>query len=186
MVSVQSEGLWDRLFQLELNLTRILARREAGAVADPEDVRIDRERLFIEGGVEDDIGGLSADARQFLQLFASAWDLAPMIADQCLRQGDDVLRLRVEQPDRLDRLAQPFLAQRDHLLGRFHALEQRPGRDIDARVGRLRRQHHGDEQSIRIGVFQLGCWGWILLGQSAEEFEYLRAVHRLSTTSRIE
>ena len=120
---IQSERLRDGLFQLELDLERVLARREPGSVADPKDVRVDRERLFVEGGVEDDIGGLAADAGQFLQLFASAGNLAAMIADQCLRQSDDVFRLRVEQPDRLDCIAEPFLAQHYHLLGRSHMLE---------------------------------------------------------------
>ena len=66
MVSIQPEWLRDGLFQLELDLERVLARREPGSVADPEDVRVHRERLFMEGGIQDDIGGLAADARQFL------------------------------------------------------------------------------------------------------------------------
>ena len=63
MVRVQPEGLRHDLLQLELDLEHVLARREAGAVADPEDVRVDRERLLVEGGVEHHIGRLSADAR---------------------------------------------------------------------------------------------------------------------------
>ena len=99
-----------------------------------------------------------------------------MIADQRFRQGDDVLRLGVEQADRLDRVAQPLLAERDHLLGRLDVLEQRPGRDVDARVGRLGRQDHRDEQGVGVPIFELGGRGGVLLGEPAEEFEDLLPV----------
>ena len=42
----------------------VLAGREAGAVADAEDVRVDRDGRLAEGDVEHDIRGLPADARQ--------------------------------------------------------------------------------------------------------------------------
>ena len=64
MVRVAAERLRDDLLELGLDLVDRLARREAGAVADAEDVRVDGERLLAEGGVEDDVGGLSADAGQ--------------------------------------------------------------------------------------------------------------------------
>ncbi len=110
MVGVQAEGLRDDLLQLDLDLERILARREPGPVADTEDVRVDRERFFIEGGVKDDVGRLAAYARQLFELLARAGHLPAMVADQRFRQGDDVLRLRVEQADRLDRVPEPVLA----------------------------------------------------------------------------
>jgi len=59
---VESEGLGDDLLEFELNLEHVLARRETGAIADSEDVRVDREGLFVESCVEDDVGGLPADA----------------------------------------------------------------------------------------------------------------------------
>ena len=61
MVRVEPEGLGDNLLELELDLEHVLARREAGAIADSEDVRVDRESLFVEGRVEDDVGGLPAN-----------------------------------------------------------------------------------------------------------------------------
>ena len=63
VMRVAAEGLGHDLLELRLDLVDGLARREAGAVADAEDVGVDRERLLAERGVEHDIGGLAADAR---------------------------------------------------------------------------------------------------------------------------
>ena len=135
---VAAERLRNDLFELGLDLIDRLPGREARAVADSEDVRVDRERLLAERGVEDDVGGLAADAGQRLQLFARAWDLSAMPIDQRLAERDDVLRLGVEQADDLDRVAEPVLAQVDHLPRSLDAREQRPAGDVDAGVGRLR------------------------------------------------
>ena len=59
---VQPERLGDDLLELQLDLEHVLARRKAGSIADPENVRVDREGLFVEGRVEDYVGGLPADA----------------------------------------------------------------------------------------------------------------------------
>ena len=63
MVGVAAERRGRDLVELELDLQRGLAGREPGAVGDAEDVGVDREGLLAERGVEDDIGGLAADAR---------------------------------------------------------------------------------------------------------------------------
>ena len=59
---VAAEGLRDDLVELRFDLVDILAGREAGAVADPEHMRVDRECLFAKGGVEHDVSGLAADS----------------------------------------------------------------------------------------------------------------------------
>lgn len=115
MVSVAAEGLRDNLLELRFDLVDILARREAGSVADPEDVRVDRKRLLAECGVENDVGGLAADPGKLLQLFAGVGDPAAIFVDQRLAEGDDVFGLGVEQSDGLDRVAQPFFAEIDHV-----------------------------------------------------------------------
>jgi hypothetical protein len=63
VVRVAPERLRHDLFQLRFDIIDGLAGREAGAVANPEDVRVDRERFLTEGGVEHDVGGLPPDAR---------------------------------------------------------------------------------------------------------------------------
>ena len=81
MVGVTAEGLGDDLLELGLYLVDVLARRETGAVADAEDVGVDRERLLAERGVENDVGGLAADPGQRLQLLAGARDLTAVPVD---------------------------------------------------------------------------------------------------------
>ena len=78
---VAAERLRDDLFELCFDILDRLARGEAGAVADAEDVGIDRECLLAERRVEDHVGGLAADAGKSLQLLAGARDLASMFVD---------------------------------------------------------------------------------------------------------
>ena len=81
---VAPEGLRDDLFELGFYLVDGLARSEAGAIADPEYVRVDRERFLAERCVEDDVCSLAADTRKRLQLIAGPRNLAPIVVDQCL------------------------------------------------------------------------------------------------------
>jgi hypothetical protein len=106
VMRVSAEGGRARaLSSFQLDRERRLARREAGAVADAEDMGVDREGFRAEGGVHHDIGGLAADAGQGVQHVAVLRNLAAEIAHQNFGQGDDVLRLGVEQADGLDVLA---------------------------------------------------------------------------------
>ena len=66
-MGVAAEGLRDDLFELRLDLVDRLAGREAGAIGDAEDVRVDGEGLLAERGVEDDVCRLAADTGKFLQ-----------------------------------------------------------------------------------------------------------------------
>ena len=163
-----------------LDLFRRLAGRQAEPVADPEDMRVDRHGRLAEGHVEHDIGGLAADARQLGQLVAVARNLAAMVADQRLRQRDDVLRLVAPQADGADVFAELLLAQRQHLLRRVGDLEQRARRLVDADVGRLRRQHHGDQQREGVDVLELALRLRPLDGEAAEYLVHLgRRVERM-------
>jgi hypothetical protein len=186
VVSVAAEGLRNDLLELRLDLVDRLAWSQAGAVADPEDVRVDRERLLAERGIEDHVRGLSSDPRQRLQFLAGTRHFTAVAIDQRLAEGDDVPGFGVEQADRLDRLAKIILAEIDHLPRRPDAGEQRPGRNVDACIGRLGRKHDGNQQLVGIAGFEFGRWRRIRLGQPAEEFENLVARHDFPITSRIE
>jgi len=186
VVGIAAEGLRHDLFELRLDFLHRFARREAGAIADPEHMRVDCECLFAEGGVEHHVGGFAADPGKRLQLLARSRHLALVPFDQRTAEGDDILRLGVEQADRLDRLAQGLLAERHHLLRSFDPPEKVAGRKVDARIRRLRRQHDGHQQRIRIRIFELGRRRGVRLRQAAEKFEHLLASHKEPITSRIE
>ena len=95
----------------------VLARREAGAVGDPEDVGVDREGLLAERGVEHDVGGLAADPGQRLELVASR--AAPRRRDRRSAPRDSAMTffaLVLNRPIVLMCSLQRLLAERDHLL----------------------------------------------------------------------
>ena len=186
MVRVSAKGLRYDLLELRFDLVDGLAGGKSRAIADAEHVCVDSERFFAERRVEHDIGCLSTDARQRLQRLARPRDLPLVLVDQRFAEGDDVLRLGVEQADRLDRVAQPIFTQIDHLLRGLDMLEQRFRGDIHARVGGLGRQHHSNQKLIGVSGFELGRRRGIRLRKPAEEFENLIASHREPITSRIE
>jgi hypothetical protein len=82
VVSIAAERLGDDALELGFDLVNVLARCKAGAVGDAEHMRVDRERLLAERGVEHDVRGLAADTGQRLKLFAGARDLAAVAFDQ--------------------------------------------------------------------------------------------------------
>ena len=67
MVGVAAERLWHDLLELGLDDVDRFAGREAGAVADSEDVGVDCEGFLAERGVEDDVGCLATDAGELLE-----------------------------------------------------------------------------------------------------------------------
>jgi hypothetical protein len=158
VVRIAAERLRNDFLELGFHLVDGLAGGETGAIADPEHMGVDGEGLLAERGVEHDISGLSADARQRLQIFAVARDFAAEAVDQSLAERDDVFRLGVEQADGLDRLAELFLAEADHLPRSRDPLEQRPRRDVDARIRGLSGQNDGDEQLVSAAGFELRRW----------------------------
>ena len=186
MMGAAAEGLRHDPLQLHFNLQRILARRQAGAVADPENVRVDGEGFLPEGGIQNDIGGLAADAGQTLKRLAIFGHLAAEVIDQLLRQGDDVLRLGVEQADCLDVLFYALLAELDHFLGRIGDPEQFSGGEVDRNIGCLGRQGDRDHKGVRVAVLKLCLRLGIELGEAAEELDDLSRLHSEPTTSRIE
>ena len=183
---VAPERRRDDLLKLRFDVERRLTRREAGTVADAEDMRVDRERFLSPGGVEDDIGGLAADAGQGLELFARARDFPAMVTDQRLAERDHILRLGVEQADGLDCLAQGLFAEIDHRLRSPDAFEQVARGKVDAGVGRLSGEHDRDQQGIGVDEIELRSGRGVGLGQALEELENLLALHSEPITSRIE
>ena len=145
------------------------ARRDAGAIAEAEDVRIHRHRAFAERDIQHDVRGLAADARQLLQCLAIARYFAAVPLDQLARQLDDVAGLALPEADRADVLRHAIDAETHHRLGRRGFGEQRLGRAVDRHVGGLRRQHDGDQQREGIDEGQFAARIGVGLGQCFEE-----------------
>lgn len=62
------------------DLGDVFTRRNARAVRHPKDMGVDCDRLPAKGGVEHNIGRLSADTRECLQGLATLGDLAIVVA----------------------------------------------------------------------------------------------------------
>lgn len=185
MMCMQPEGLWRRFVELEFDRERRLAARQTSAVADAENVRVDREGLGPKGDVHHDIGGLATDTGQGFERVAVGGNLAAINVDQALRQGDHVLGLGVEQADRLDMLFQSVLAERNHLRGRFDLFEQPPRRLVDADIGGLRRQGDRDDQLEGVARFQLGFRMGIVRRQPGIKFDDVGFFQTPSTWSML-
>jgi hypothetical protein len=93
---VSPEWLRYDLLQLCFHVVGSLSRRKAGAIADPENMRVDSECLLAERRVEDHVRRLTTDARKGLQVLARAWHFTVVSIDQRPRKRDHVLRLGIE------------------------------------------------------------------------------------------
>ena len=91
VVCVEPEFLRHNLQKLFFNFCGGLAFGKARAVADAEDVRVDRNGRLAEGDVENDVGGFAPDARERHQRFEVARDLAAVFFLQNRRRFNNVL-----------------------------------------------------------------------------------------------
>ncbi len=82
MVRIVLELIRHEFQQFFLDLRHVLAGCEPGAVADPEDMGVDRDGRLSEGGVEDHVGGLAPHAGQGFQRFARLRHLSAMLFQQ--------------------------------------------------------------------------------------------------------
>lgn len=77
---------------------------ESEAVADAVDVDIDADGMFIEGRCEDQVGGLSADARESAEFIDCIGDLSVEFAIEDCGELAEVPRLGVVETDGEDEL----------------------------------------------------------------------------------
>jgi hypothetical protein len=162
LVLVRCDGV-----QLILDNTRVLAFREPRAVRDAKDVRVHRDGRLAKHHVQDDVRRLAANARQRFERRAVMWNLAAMLFDDPPAQLDQILRLLVVHPDGLDVRLHAFDAHCQDCLRGVRNRKENARRRVDALVGRMRRQHHGDEQLERRLVFELRGRARIRLLQAA-------------------
>ncbi len=132
-----------------------------GAIADAEDMRIDRQ--WSAGRTRcssTTLAVLAAGAGQRHQFFARARAPSPPNSSTSFFDSKKTFFALVRlEADGLDQVANAVLAERHHFFRRIGQREQSRGRLVDAGIGRLRRQHHRDQQRERIGVLQARPFG---------------------------
>ena len=164
----------DPLEQPILHLPRRLSRRQAGAIAHPEDVGIDRHGALTEGDVQHHVRGLAANPGQSFQRSPVPRHLAAVLLLQRACQSHDVACLGLPQPDRADVRCHAIHAEIDHRLrGRRYA-EQGGRRLVDRQIRRLGRQHHRDQQGEGVGEGEFGLRCGIMVRKSLDEAAHLR------------
>ena len=94
------------IFDGTLHGVHRLSRCDTGAVADPEDMGVDRLGGMFPPHVEHDIGRLAAHARQRLERRPAARYLAVVVLHEDLAQLHDILGLLPIKADGLDVLRQ--------------------------------------------------------------------------------
>lgn len=82
MVGIGAETGWDNPHQTVFDLPYGAAGRKPQAVGNAEDMSINGYGRFTKGGVQNDIGGLAADARQRLQCRSCARHLAVVVTEE--------------------------------------------------------------------------------------------------------
>ncbi|MCY1401906.1 hypothetical protein D9M71_170330 [compost metagenome] len=112
-------------------------------------MRVDSHGQLTECRIEYHIGGFAADAGQGFQLFAGLRHFAGMALDQQAAGFDHVFRFAVVQADGLDVLRQSLDTQGMDRCRGIGDREQFGGGLVDADVGRLRRENHGNQQFER-------------------------------------
>ena len=184
MMRVLFEALGHDAVEAVLDLARRFSGREAAAVREPEDVGVDRNCGLAEDRVEHHVRGLAADSGKRLERRPIVRHLTAMLLDQRPAERDHVLGLRIEETDGLDVLLEPRLAEREHCGRRLDLGEERLGRLVDALVGRLRGEDHGDQKRIGVPVVELGGWRLDVRGEPLEELGDLGLLHGPCRVSR--
>jgi hypothetical protein len=156
VVRVAAEFLRNACLEAAFHREHVLAGREAGAVGDPEDVRVDRDRRLPERGVEHDVRRLATHARQALQGLARFGHPPAVLALDDRGRGDQVLRLAAVEPDGAHVGNQSVDAECGNRGGRVRDPEQLLRGLVDTLVGGLRGQHDRDQQFERAREAELG------------------------------
>ena len=138
MVGIFLVFIWGDTEQFFFNFNDRFARRQAGSVAETEDVRIDGDRGLAKGRVEHDIGRFAADTGQGFELAAILGNLASVLFKQNAASGNDVFCLGVVETDGPDVLTQTFDVKRVHFFRCRCNGKQFSGGFVDANVSCLR------------------------------------------------
>ena len=156
VVGVEQKFFGHDAHQFIFYFAHVFAGGEVHAVADAKDVGVDGHHGLAEGGVEDDVGGFAADAGQRFEFFARLRHLASVFFQKDAAGFDDVFGLGFVKADGLRVFHHAFQPQIKHGLRRGRGGKQAGGGLVDAFVGGLRRQQHGNQELEGRAVLQLG------------------------------
>lgn len=127
----------DEPLQFAFNLSYILAWGEPSPVGDAEDMGIDCDGGVTKGGVENNIGGLAANARQLLKGLSGLRNLAGVLFNQQATGLDDVLGLGVVETNGFDETLQPIKTQCQYFFGGVGSGIKSGGGLVDTNIGGL-------------------------------------------------
>ena len=147
--------------EVALDLDRVLLTRQAEPLRETPDVRVDHDPLRVPELRRHDVRGLARDARKADEVLEPPRNLAVELLDERLHRAADRLRLLPEEARRVDVALELLDRDGEVVLGPAVLLEERRRDLVDVHVGRLRGEHHGDEQlevaaepkrDLRVGV----------------------------------
>lgn len=149
---------WQQLRKLDFDVVRIFGGRPAKALCQAGNVGIDDHRRNLEGGAEDDVGGLAADAGEGGQIAQSGRNFALVALDQTLGTADEMAGLGMVKAGGAD---QRFDLGRICLTeggGIRIAGKETGGDEVDTLVGTLGRKDGGN-QEFKGGTMRQGTLG---------------------------
>ena len=170
-MGVTLEFGWNIVLDRALNCIDVLAGRDPRAVADAEYMRVDGLRRMTPPHVQDDIGGLSSDARQGLQGGSGGGYFAVILVDKDAREPHDVLGLVAIESDGPDVFDEAVLAQVQHLLGRVRDLEEFARGLVDACIRCLGGKGHGYDKRVGVDVPKFAFGFSFSLAETREDLD---------------
>lgn len=141
--------------QYLLGLFRRAGLGDAQAVGHALYMGVDRDGRLAEGDIEHHAGGFASDTGQGFQGFARVGDFTTMPFDQQTAEFDDVLGFAAVETDVFDEGRESFNAECEDRLWRIRQRIEFARRQVHRLVGRLRGQHHGDQQLKWRTVFEI-------------------------------
>lgn len=158
-----------QLRKLGLDAVRISGGRPAEALRQAADVGIDDHRRNLEGGAEDDVGGLASDAGEGDQLAKGGWDLAVVVLHQPLRTADEVAGLGMVKAGGTDQFFDLAELRLTEVGGIGVAGKEAGGDEIDAPIGTLGGKDGGNEELKGGAMRQRTLGGRINFCQAVKE-----------------
>ncbi len=133
-----------------------LAGRQPRAIADTEDVRIDRHRRFTKGNIQHHVGSFAPNARQSLERRSISGHHTAVLLHQYLAGLHQMFGLASIQTNGLDVAQESFDTQIQDRLGRVSDREEPACCLVDPDVRRLSRQQNRRQKFEHTRILELG------------------------------